>query len=80
MVDALQELRIKLNEYGYILRICSACEYFQSKNDGTKNMLKGCCNCTKPSITLQPIKDTCVWNSCAEFSPSKKISVYNDFQ
>lgn len=78
MIDALQELRIKLSEYGYILRICGGCEYFMSKNDGTKNMLKGCCNCTKPSITLQPIKETLVWNSCSEFSPSKKVNVYND--
>ncbi len=80
MIDALQELRLKLSEYGYILRICGACEYFQSKNDGSKNMLKGCCNCTKPSITLQPIKDTCVWNSCAEFSAAKKVNVYNEIQ
>lgn len=78
MIDALQELRVKLSEYGYVLRICGACEYFQSTNDGTKNMLKGCCNCTKPSITLQPIKETLVWNSCSEFSPSQRLSVYND--
>lgn len=72
MIDALQELKMKLSEYGYTLRICGACEYFQSKNDGTKNMLKGCCNCTKPSITLQSIKETCVWNSCGEFCASQK--------
>ena len=78
MIDALQELRVKLSEYGYVLRICGACEYFQSTNDGTKNMLKGCCNCTKPSITLQPVKETLVWNSCSEFSPSQKLNVYND--
>lgn len=68
MIDALQELRLKLTEYGYILKICGACEYFQSKNDGTRNMLKGICNCTKPSITLQPEKETLVWNACNEFS------------
>ncbi len=78
MIDALQELRIKLSEYGFILKICAGCEYFQSTNDGTKNMLKGCCNCTKPSITLQPIKDTLVWNACGEFSPSQKTNVYNE--
>lgn len=78
MIDALQELRIKLSEYGYVLKICGACEYFQSRNDGTKNMLKGICNCTKPSITLQPTKETLVWNACSEFSPSQKINVYND--
>lgn len=80
MIDALQELRMKLAEYGYILRICGGCEYFQSTNDGSKNMLKGCCNCTKPSITLQPIKETCVWNSCSDFSHTDKISVYDGLE
>lgn len=75
MIDALQELRMKLREYGYVLRICGACEYFQSTDDGSKNMLKGCCNCTKPSITLQPIKETCVWNACSEFSHNQGANV-----
>ena len=73
MIDALQELRLKLQEYGYLLKICVGCEYFTSINDGSRNMLKGQCNCTKPSITIEPIKDTLVWNSCPDFSPSKKM-------
>ena len=77
MIDALQELRLKLSDYGYILRICGACEHFQSLNDGTQNMLKGCCNCQQPSITLQKTKETLVWNACSEFSPSSRISVIN---
>lgn len=72
MVDALQELRLKLQEYGYLLKICLGCEYFASVNDGTRNMLKGQCNCTKPSITINPVKDTLVWNSCSDFAPTKK--------
>jgi len=80
MIDALQELRIKLNEYGYILKICGACEYFQSKNDGSKNMLKGCCNCTKPSITIQAVKETLVWNACNEFKPAENVNVYGGSQ
>lgn len=78
MIDALQELRLKLNEYGYILKICACCEYFQSTNDGTKNMLKGCCNCNIPSITITPVKETLVWNSCNEFKFNKKVDVYNE--
>lgn len=74
MLDALQELRLKLLEYGYLLKICSGCEYFTSINDGTRNMLKGQCNCTQPSITIEPVKDTLVWNSCPDFSPAKKQS------
>ena len=74
MIDALQELRGKLQEYGYLLKICIGCEYFASVNDGSRNMLKGQCNCTKPSITIEPVKDTLVWNSCPDFSPSKKMT------
>ena len=74
MLDALQELRLKLQEYGYLLKICVGCEYFASVNDGSRNMLKGQCNCTKPSITIEPVKDTLVWNSCPDFSPSKKMT------
>ena len=68
MIDALHELMAKLAQYGYVLKICAACEYYQTVDDGSKNLLKGRCNCTKPSITLQAIKETCVWNGCAEFS------------
>lgn len=75
MIDAIQELRLKLREYDYTLKICCACEYFQSKNDGSQNMLKGVCNCTKPSITIQQEKETLVWNACNEFSPCKNSGV-----
>ena len=82
MFDALQELRLKLQEYGYLLKICVGCEYFTSVNDGSRNMLKGQCNCTKPSITIEPVKDTLVWNSCPDFTPTKKsiseISTYSE--
>ena len=49
MIDALQELRQKLHEYGFILKLCSCCKYFTSNIDGSTNVLKGFCNSDYPS-------------------------------
>ena len=41
MIDALQELKTKLDDYGFVLRICSCCTHFTPNIDGSTNMLKG---------------------------------------
>ncbi len=71
MIDALQELKLKLNEYNFIIKICSCCEHFKSCPDGSRNMLKGTCSCDFPSPALNETKETLIWNSCTEFKPGK---------
>jgi cellulose synthase/poly-beta-1,6-N-acetylglucosamine synthase-like glycosyltransferase len=69
MVDALQELKSKLYEYNFILKICSCCCSFEPSIDGSTNMLKGTCNCGYPSPLINEAKQTLVWNSCMQFTP-----------
>ena len=71
MIDALQELKSKLDEYGFVLKICSCCSYFTSYVDGTTNMLKGYCNSDYPSPSIKEPKTTLIWNSCPKFTPAK---------
>lgn len=67
MIDALQEIRKKLYDYGFVLKICSCCKHFTSCQDGSTNMLKGYCNSDYPSPSIKEPKPTLIWNSCAEF-------------
>ncbi len=71
MVDALQELKSKLEDYGFILKICSCCSHFTPYVDGSTNMLKGYCSCNYPSPSIKEPKSTLIWNSCSQFSPAK---------
>ena len=71
MIDALQELKSKLDDYGFILKICNCCSHFTSSVDGSTNMLKGTCSCDYPSPSLKEPKPTLIWNSCSKFSPAK---------
>lgn len=70
MIDALQELKLKLNDYGFVLKICDCCKNFTSCVDGSTNMLKGFCNISYPSPSVKEPKPTLIWNSCNEFSPA----------
>ena len=78
MIDSLQELREKLNDYGFVLKICSCCSHFKSCVDGSTNMLKGFCNCDYPSPSLKEPKPTLIWNSCTKFSPAKLNSLIEE--
>jgi len=71
MIDALQELKSKLEDYGFILKICSCCSHFTSYVDGSTNMLKGYCSCDYPSPSIKEPKSTLIWNSCSKFSPAR---------
>lgn len=71
MIDALQELKSKLDDYGFVLKICNCCSYFTPYVDGTTNMLKGYCNSDYPSPSIKEPKTTLIWNSCPKFSPAK---------
>ena len=72
MVDALQELKLILDDHGAILRICSCCSHFTPSVDGTTNMLRGTCDNEYPSPTIsEEPRQTVVWNSCSAFAPAK---------
>lgn len=78
MIDALQELRKKLYNYGFIIKICSCCEHFISCPDGSTNMLKGFCNSNYPSPSIKEPKPTLIWNSCTEFEPAEVSLMFNE--
>lgn len=79
MIDALQELKLKLDDLGATMRICSCCSYFQPSIDGSTNMLKGYCTCQYPSPKIgEEQKPTVVWNTCSSFDPAKLNSFIND--
>lgn len=69
MIDALQELKRKLDDYGYILRICNCCSHYSACVDGSTNMLRGYCDSVYPSPLLTEPKPTLVWNTCSAFTP-----------
>ena len=71
MIDALQEIRQKLNDYGFVLKICYCCKYFTSELDGSTNVLKGFCSSDYPSPSIKSSRPTLVWNSCTDFEPAE---------
>ncbi len=79
MIDALQELKMKLIEYNFVIRICDCCKHFRSCQDGTTNMLKGICNNEFPSLSVEGEKNTLIWNTCSEFEPADIKSAVEEF-
>jgi hypothetical protein len=80
MIDALQELKTKLHEYGFILKICYCCTSFKSSKDGTMNMLKGTCHCDYPSPSFSEAKPTLIWNSCNKFESLQTGSLMDELK
>jgi hypothetical protein len=70
MIDALQQLKSKMDDYGLVLKICSCCSKFTSKADGSTNMLKGECHNDYPSPLITEPRPTLIWNSCSCFEPA----------
>lgn len=71
MIDALQQLKSKMEDYGLKLKICSCCKNFTSSVDGSTNMLKGQCHNEFPSPLLSELRPTLIWNSCSGFEPAE---------
>ena len=71
MIDALQQLKSKMEDYGLKLKICSCCKNFTSSVDGSTNMLKGECHNEFPSPLLTELRPTLIWNSCSGFEPAE---------
>lgn len=76
MVDAIRELRSKLNDYGLSLKVCYCCKYFQPTVDGSTNMVKGCCNCQFDGRTPGDIIPTLVWNTCPKFTEHNVVNLF----
>ncbi|MBQ8460326.1 glycosyltransferase family 2 protein [bacterium] len=70
MVDALQQLKSTMDDYGLTLKICSCCKNFTTFVDGSTNMLKGQCHNEFPSPLLKEPRPTLIWNSCSGFEPA----------
>ena len=71
MIDALQQLKSKMRDYGLYLKICSCCSKFSSKVDGSTNMLKGECHNEYPSPLISEPQQTLIWNTCSCFEPAQ---------
>lgn len=78
MIDALQELKMKLDDYGFILKICNCCSYYKPCIDGSTNMLKGYCYSDYPAPSLNEPKNTLIWNTCTNFTPAKLNNIISD--
>lgn len=78
MIDALQQLKSKMEDYGLTLKICSCCSKFTSCVDGTTNMLKGQCHNDYPSPLLNEPRPTLIWNSCSCFEPAKVNNIIEE--
>ncbi len=78
MIDALQELKSTMVDYGLTLKICSCCKYFTSCVDGSKNMLKGECSNEFPSPLVKENKPTLIWNSCSGFEKAEVNNIIEE--
>ena len=78
MIDALQELKMKLDDYGFILKICNCCSYYKPCIDGSTNMLKGFCMSDYPAPSLGEPKNTLIWNTCTNFTPAKLNNIISE--
>lgn len=76
VVDAINEIVQKLEGYGYILRVCQCCKYFEPEIDGSVNQIKGFCKCQFANRTPGDILPTVLWNFCDAFD---KVNVVNLF-
>ncbi len=79
MIDALQELKLILDDHGAVLRICSCCSHFKPTVDGTTNMMRGVCDSQypSPSVNGEP-RTTVAWNTCAAFNPATLNTIITD--
>ncbi len=76
VVDAINEIVQKLDSYGYSLRVCQCCKYFEPDIDGSVNQVKGFCKYQFANRTPGDILPTVLWNSCEAFD---KVNVVNLF-
>lgn len=68
MMEALQELILKLNDYGFSLKICQCCKYFKPDSDESRNKVKGICQSYISEKSVSNRFPTLLWNSCEYFN------------
>lgn len=78
MVDAIGELTSKLQDYGFVLKICQCCESFTPNVDGTTNMVKGFCHFNFAGAPTSGPYPTLLWNFCEAFQQKKLNSVIEE--
>ena len=78
MVEALNELTSKLNDYGFYLKICYCCEYFSSIVDGSQNMVQGECSFEFKNKKSDDVLKTLLWNSCSACKYKKVTSLLDE--
>ena len=76
IIDAINEIVEKLESYGYGLRVCQCCKYFDPDIDGSVNQVKGFCKYHFANRTPGDILPTVLWNSCEAFD---KMNIVNMF-
>lgn len=74
-IDAIKEISQKLDSFGYTLRLCQNCKYFESNIDGTVNQINGFCNCPFSNRTPGDILPTVIWNACDAFDKVNVVSL-----
>ena len=74
-IDAIKEISQKLESFGYTLRLCQNCKYFESSIDGTVNQINGFCKCPFSDRTPGDILPTMIWNSCDAFDKVNVVSI-----
>jgi len=77
VVDAISEITQKLESYGYNLRVCQCCKYFDPDIDGSVNQIKGFCKYHFANRTPGDILPTVLWNSCDAFDKMNVINMFD---
>ena len=76
-VDAIKEITQKLESFGYTLRLCQCCKYFEPHLDGTINQIKGFCKYPFSDRTKGDILSTMIWNACDAFEKHNVVSIFD---
>ena len=74
-VDAIKEISQKLDSFGYTIRLCQTCKYFEPNIDGTINQINGFCKCPFSDRTPGDILPTVIWNACDAFDKVNVVSL-----
>ncbi len=75
VVDAISEIAQKLESYGYLLRLCKCCKYFEANIDGTVNQINGFCKYPFSNRTPGDILPTVVWNACDAYEKNNVVNI-----
>ena len=75
--DAIKEIAQKLESFGYSLRLCQCCKYFEAHVDGTVNQINGFCKFPFSNRKPGDILPTVIWNSCDAYEKVNVVSMFD---